>query len=153
MKICVLLVLNLIVFWIAYEYRNINKKKILFYQSANVFINDLIANINFNKKSVYEIFKANLANYNTLFVKTMQGYFINQNLNSECLSSNELNSFEEFIKSVGVFDVDGTINNLSFYKMSFEQKIELLNNEYKKKVEPIFKIIIILGLAISILII
>lgn len=153
MKICVLLVLNLIVFWIAYEYRNINKKKILFYQSANVFINDLIANINFNKKSVYEIFKSNLTNYNTLFVKTMQGYFINQNLNSECLSSNELNSFEEFIKSVGVFDVDGTINNLSFYKMSFEQKIELLNNEYKKKVEPIFKIIIILGLAISILII
>lgn len=154
MKIFIIIILNLIVLWIAFEYKKANKMKIEFYNSAYYFTNDLIAHIGFNKNTISEVFKSNSANYSLPFKGAVESYLTNSKvLKSTCLNNEETIQIQEFLNSIGKYDIDGAINNLTFYKLKFEQKYELLKQNFTKKVEPIFKIIIILGLALSVLII
>lgn len=152
MKIIIIIVLNVIVCLIAMEYKKCHKRKIEFYNSAVNYAKDLTSYISFNKNTAHEIFTANIGNYSKIFVTTLQEYFKDKEFNSDCLNSVELIQINDFISSLGKYDIEETLKIINFHKLKFEQKVENLKESSKKKVEPVFKIIIILGIVLSIII-
>lgn len=152
MKILVIGLLNFIVYLIAIDYKKNHKMKIAFYNSAIHYSKDLLSYIAFNKNTAYEVFNFNKSNYCGDFVETVQTYFSNNKIFSRCLNNAELAQFEEFVNSLGKYDVEETLKNINFYKLRFEQIMEDLKALLNRKVEPIFKIIIILGIVLSIII-
>ncbi len=152
MKILIIGLLNFIVWLIAIDYKRNHKIKIAFYNSAIYYSKDLLSYISFNKNTAYEVFNSNKSNYCDDFVETIQTYFGVNQVSSKCLNDGELAQFEEFINSLGKYDVDETLKNINFYKLRFEQMVEDLKETLKRKVEPVFKIIIILGIVLSIII-
>ena len=154
MKIFFILIINLIFFWIASEYKKNNLLKIELYSSLINFSNDLISQISFNKTNINEIYSKSKNSYAPVLNSIIDHYLSVSNMNNiSFLNDEESQELLDFLNSVGKYDIDGVNSNINFYKNKFDNKLNILKENQKKKVEPIFKIIIILGLALSILLI
>lgn len=154
MKILFILIVNLIFYWIANVYKKNHLKKIDMYSNVLLFINDASSQVSFTKSNIFEIIRNNISSYSKNFSNILSDYADGKSLSSiDYLNKNECDEIIEFLNSIGKYDITETDKMFNFYKSKFENKLMIQKDNYKTKVEPIFKIIIVLGLAVSILLI
>lgn len=133
-------------------WKNYSKKKV-FYKNITDFCTHLAQEIRFNKNNIKKIISNCKQNYSSDLILTMNAYLNDCLVVSEILTKIESNEVEQFFKSLGKFDVDGELANISKHKEIFIRRLKESEQLEKTKGMAMFKIFIILGLLVGIILI
>lgn len=106
-------------------------------------------NIAFNKETLDKLFSncLNDLSYTTKFI--LHNY---QNTDIKFIKKSDKENIDKFISSLGVGDVDYENKNLEYFKNFFVSVESIASDEFKKKGLVYFKLIILLGIALCVLI-
>ena len=109
----------------------------------------IINNISFNKDTLDKLFANCIKDlsYTTKFI--LYNY---QNSDMKLIKKADKENIDKFISSLGVGDVDYENKNLDYFKTFFVSLENVASDEFKKKGLVYFKLIILLGIALTVLI-
>ena len=115
-----------------------------------IFVCEYIKNnISFNKDTLDKLFSNCIKDlsYTTKFI--LHNY---QNSDMKLIKKSDKENIYKFISSLGVGDVDYENKNLDYFKTFFVSLENVASDEFKKKGLVYFKLIILLGIALTVLI-
>ena len=133
------------------------------YVNLKDFVDKISAEIKFKNLSVKDVCLANEKSYNGEFGKVIKSYLkcldekkdfsVDQVGVVKNYTDEERNLITNFFNSLGKFDLKTQIKDMDNFKCRFEEYCEEAKAEYKKYSSLFIKLGLIIGLAISIIII
>jgi len=141
-----------------YLYAGKIKERAAFYASLVAFSEYLLINVRFSNIVLGEVIDK-FAHENKSFAQffcDVKGRLISSNFNDimpKFLTLSEKEEVNNFLTSIGKFDLAGLEKNISFYKERFKSIAEVAALDVKKKVPLIEKISLGAGIALAIMII
>lgn len=134
MKIFLILVICISIFYLGVCFSKYYKKKLIFFNNLLNFCEILESQIQFKKITINQIIVENLNSFDFEFKQFLNEYYLKNNYNYSCmfLNSNENLIVKKFFKSLGKFDVKGEINNLKNQQNLLKIKQAEINDKNNK---------------------
>lgn len=134
MKIFLILVICISIFYLGVCFSKYYKKKLVFFNNLLNFCEILESQIQFKKITINQIIVENLNSFDFEFKQFLNEYYLKNNYNYSCmfLNSNENLIVKKFFKSLGKFDVKGEINNLKNQQNLLKIKQAEINDKNNK---------------------
>ncbi len=152
MKLFLIVVINIAFACVGYFIFDNYRRKKKFYSDMVDFCGYLSNEIRFNKNDIRKIFLSLQGRFNSELEGYLQAFLNYSTYNQKLLNSVENDEIIAFLKSLGKFDVDGEIKNINKYQELFTKKLNNASEQERTRGSAIFKIFIILGLLVSIII-
>lgn len=142
MKILLLIVVFVVCVFLGFEIKNYFLSRLRFYEAMLIFCEHAKNQISFygtTKDKIFSTFS------DRVLKNVLQGEF------DACLSESENKIVQEFLSSIGKFDVGKEVENISFYKNMFAEQREKCTLDYKKIGALSVKLSILFGILLCIL--
>lgn len=164
-KIILLITIVVCFGYIGYGFSRYYLKRLKFFVSSISLCDRLMIDINFSKMKLVEIIEKNQSNFSKDMKKTLQTFvFYLKNEEAEysekisfnlsgLLSSDEINTYVLFLKSLGRFDSKNQIKEIENYKSKFEKYRNDAEVSNKTFGNLFIKLGVIMGLLFAILLI
>lgn len=160
MKICLIILINLFFGFVGYTYKSKIKKEIETLGLIKDFLTFYETNITLYKNDTHEIFnnyiimqKNKNAKLLNIFSKNNQCFKINEEILKDNVSDLKTNHLIiKYFSTIGMGDYLFEKEKLSNFKNVISEKIILSEKQYKEKGEVFFRIMIAIGMVLSILI-
>ena len=149
MKIILLIVLGLAFVYLGLQIKKYYTNRNNFYISMLKFINILAGEISFLKSDLPSVIKSN--NFGSDVDKVLNNYIHDNKIAVGYLSDGENKEVANFLDSIGKSDVNGELNNINYYRTSFEVKSAQCMQDVKVKSNMYFKLISLCGLVLCII--
>lgn len=151
MKFIIIIILLLAFAIVGFLIYDSFKRKKVFYNNIVDLCLHLSHEIRFSKNDIKKIITSSKVKYCNELKEYLQAYLMQQLYSPKLLNENENIEVVEFLESLGKFDVDGELKNINKYKELFKNKFNLATQQEKTKGAALFKIFIILGLLVAII--
>lgn len=133
MKLIVLFVVCLCVFYVGYLYTNYHKKKLMIFCDLVKFCGLFESSVRFSKLTLIEIVNKYKNLFCLEFNNILDDYFIKMKpIESDFLSKEEIAEVTDFLSSLGKQDLIGEVENVRDYKTKFismKTDIENINSK------------------------
>lgn len=163
MKVILIVVLCVITTYIGYLLSRQYKQRRDLYVNLKDFVDKISSEIKFKNSSIKDLCLSYEKNYNGEFLKILKTYTKSLDEKSEfslddiavvkSYTDEEKSLITNFFNSLGKFDLKTQIEDMNNFKRRFEEYCEDAKSEYKKYSSLFTKLGLIIGLAISIIII